>query len=215
MPVAACAISDTGLVNYPAALPIGASESDTLDNSACRDFSGLDTLAASRVLRRLRDRGLLDKEGSGSVTYYVLAQARDGARVASTQLALDIGGESPHGGGPAGGDSAPSMGGLMQSPHAGGDIPPELQARIRAAGAKPRQAEVRALVLALCALRPFTVAALCEALGRRDAKELRRTHLRPLREAGLLALRYPETEKHPHQAYLTVPEDQKETGREA
>ena len=186
-----------------------------VDNSACRDFSGLDTLAASRVLRRLRDRGLLDKEGSGSVTYYVLAQARDGARVASTQLALDIGGESPHGGGPAGGDSAPSMGGLAQSPHAGGDIPPELQARIHAAGVKPRQAGVRALVLALCALRPFTVTELCQALGRRDAKELRRTHLRPLREAGLLALKYPETEKHPHQAYLTVPEDQKGTGHEA
>jgi ATP-dependent DNA helicase RecG len=73
------------------------------------------------------------------------------------------------------------------------------------------------LVLALCALRPMTVAELCQALGRRDAKELRRTHLRPLRAEGLLALKYPETEKHPHQAYLSVPDDQnkKEPGREA
>lgn len=187
-----------------------------VDNSACRDFSGLDTLAASRVLRRLRDRGLLDKEGSGSGTYYVLARPEPTAQLPSAQLALDMGSpESPHGEGPAGGDSAPSMGGLPQSPHAGGDIPLELQARIRAAGAKPRQAELRALVLALCALRPLTVTELCQALGRRDAKELRRTHLRPLRDAGLLALKYPETEKHPHQAYLTVTDDKKEPGREA
>lgn len=187
-----------------------------VDNSACRDFSGLDTLAASRVLRRLRDRGLLDKEGSGSGTYYVLARPELTAQPPSAQLALDMGSpESPHGQGPAGGDSAPSMGGLAQSPHAGGDIPPELQARIRAAGTKPRQAELRALVLALCALRPLTVTELCQALGRRDAKELRRTHLRPLRDAGLLALKYPETEKHPHQAYLTVTDDKKEPGREA
>ena len=194
-----------------------------VDNSACRDFSGLDTLAASRVLRRLRDRGLLDKEGSGSGTYYVLARPEPSGQTPSagpSQLALDMGDpESPHGKGPAGGDLAPSMGGLPKSPHAGDGIPPELQARICAAGAKPRQAELRALVLALCALRPFTVAELCQALGRRDAKELRRTHLRPLRAEGLLALKYPETEKHPHQAYLSVMDDErknkKEPGREA
>ncbi len=42
------------------------------DNTACRDFSGLDTLTASRVLRRLRDKGLLEKQGAGSRTFYVL-----------------------------------------------------------------------------------------------------------------------------------------------
>ena len=74
---------------------------------------------------------------------------------------------SPHGEVPAGGDLAPSMGGLSKSPHAGDGIQPELQACIRA--------------------------------------------------EGLLALKYPETEKHPHQAYLSVTDDQnkKEPGREA
>lgn len=43
-----------------------------VDNSACRDFSGMDTLTASRVLRRLRDRGLLEKHGAGNRTYYSL-----------------------------------------------------------------------------------------------------------------------------------------------
>lgn len=45
---------------------IYARATDAVDNTACRDFSGMDTLSASRVLRRLRDRGLLQKQGSGS-----------------------------------------------------------------------------------------------------------------------------------------------------
>lgn len=52
---------------------IYARETGAVDNSACRDFCGLDTLAASLVLRRLRDRGLLEKEGPGSRTHYVLS----------------------------------------------------------------------------------------------------------------------------------------------
>ncbi len=44
-------------------------------------------------------------------------------------------------------------------------------------------------------------------LGGRDAGELKRLHLKPLREAGILTLLYPESEKHPHQAYRIVPVD--------
>jgi ATP-dependent DNA helicase RecG len=42
---------------------IYARETGAVDNTACRDFSGLDTLAASNVLRRLRDRGPAGKAG--------------------------------------------------------------------------------------------------------------------------------------------------------
>lgn len=38
-----------------------AHETGAVDNTAYRDFSGLDTLQASNVLRRLRDRGILEK----------------------------------------------------------------------------------------------------------------------------------------------------------
>jgi hypothetical protein len=37
-----------------------------VDNTACRDFSELDTLQASSLLRRLRDRGLLEKQDAGT-----------------------------------------------------------------------------------------------------------------------------------------------------
>ena len=52
---------------------IYARETGMVDNTACRDFSGLDTLQASNVLRRLRDRGLLEKQGAGNRTHYTLA----------------------------------------------------------------------------------------------------------------------------------------------
>jgi ATP-dependent DNA helicase RecG len=51
---------------------IYARETGLVDNMACRDFSGLDTLQASNLLRRLRDRGLLDKQGAGNRTHYTL-----------------------------------------------------------------------------------------------------------------------------------------------
>lgn len=171
-----------------------------VDNTACRDFSGIDTLTASRVLRRLRDRGLLEKQGAGSQTHYVLTHPPMPASISTRVDAA------------AGGDSSPSRGGLVESPHVLATLPPELQARIQAAGAKPRQAEVHALVLALCQLRPFTAAELCQALNRSDAKELRRTYLRPMRDQGLLELIYPETEKHPLQAYRAVSSKQDENG---
>ncbi len=189
-----------------------------VDNGACRDFSGLDTLAASRVLRRLRDRGLLDKRGRGSSTHYALPAGPDADAAAAeaggqTRLPLEVPaavGESPYG------DSRNPHMPALESPHARHvEIPEALRQRIQAAGKKPRQAVVRSLVQALCGLRPFTAAELATLLGGRDAGELKRLHLKPLREAGVLTLLYPESEKHPHQAYLTVPEDQQEPSREA
>lgn len=179
---------------------IYARETGAVDNSACRDFCGLDTLAASQVLRRLRDRGLLEKQGAGSQTHYVLTHPSLPASV-STRADTSTGG-----------DSSSSMGGLAESPHVLASLPPELQARIQTAGVKPRKAEVHALVLALCQLRPFTAAELCQALNRSDAKELRRTYLRPMRDQGLLELIYPETEKHPRQAYRAVGRKRDESG---
>jgi ATP-dependent DNA helicase RecG len=46
-------------------------ETNQISNLAFRDISGLDTLAASAGLRKLRQLGLLEKRGSGANTYYV------------------------------------------------------------------------------------------------------------------------------------------------
>lgn len=191
---------------------VHAREASIPANSSCPEFSGLVTLAASRVLR-----GLLDKRGGGSSTHYALpaepgldATAEAGGQVRLPLEAPGPGSESPYG------DSRNPHMPAPESPHARHvEIPAALRQRIQAAGKKPRQAVVRSLVQALCGLRPFTAAELAALLGGRDAGELKRLHLKPLREAGILTLLFPESEKHPHQAYLTVPEDQKEAGREA
>ena len=160
-----------------------------VDNSACRDFSGMDTLTASRVLRRLRDRGLLEKHGAGKRTYYTLLTPST-----IPPSSNETNEEYP----------PPNLGGLAESPQAQPQIPPSLQQKLLEAGAKPRQEVVRQLLLELCSLQSMSANELCQVLGRKDSKELRRTYLRPMVNEGLLKLKYPETENHPHQAYVTA-----------
>lgn len=191
-----------GLSAEEAKVLIYARETGAVDNTACRDFCGLDTLAASLVLRRLRDRGLLEKQGAGSRTYYTLKSAdRTEARNA-TQRELPL--EIPTSPTAAAGDSGNPHKLDEQSPQALVGIPEALRLRIQGAGKKPRQATVRELLRELCSLRAYTAQELCQLLGRSDARELARLHLKPMREAGVLTLLYPESEKHPHQAYRTV-----------
>jgi ATP-dependent DNA helicase RecG len=57
-------LAGDGLTGDEAKVLIYARETGVVDNTACRDFSGLDTLQASNLLRRLRDRGLLEKQGA-------------------------------------------------------------------------------------------------------------------------------------------------------
>lgn len=163
-----------------------------VDNAACRDFSGLDTLSASKTLRKLRDKGLLIKQGSGNRTYYILrSEANLHGIPPSSQLE-------------AGGDHGISLGGSSETSQLLPIIPPSLQTRLPAVGTRPRQQEVRELILDLCQLQPLTANQLCQLLGRKDSKELRRTYLRPLLEEGVLKMLYPETENHPNQAYVLV-----------
>jgi len=60
-------LAGEGLTGDEAKALIYARETGVVNNTACRDFSGLDTLQASSLLRRLRDRGLLEKQGRGAV----------------------------------------------------------------------------------------------------------------------------------------------------
>ncbi|MDR1063832.1 MAG: putative DNA binding domain-containing protein [Azoarcus sp.] len=190
----------SGLSAEEAKALIYARETDAVDNAACRDFCGLDTLAASLVLRRLRDRGLLLKQGSGSRTYYALNDKNRGIPTSSAGNS-----ENPHKLEP---ESPQELVGIPGNPHklepelVG--IPDALRRRIQTIGKKPRQSVIRELLRELCALRPYSALGLCQILGRSDARELTRSYLKPMREAGVLTLLYPESEKHPHQAYQAV-----------
>lgn len=181
---------------------IYARETGAVDNSACRDFCGLDTLAASQVLRRLRDRGLLDKEGSGSRTYYVLAQPETAPSVPHAQLPLNM-------------EMAPSPGVPTAEPEvvfsreAEGEacnqelatLPPELATLLATLKDRANVDALRHVIVRLCAWAPLTVEQLATLLGK-DRDYLRNKHLTPMVRDGQLRFRYPESAKHPHQAYV-------------
>lgn len=202
---------DHAWLRHYAGTVVGADEAKVLlyaratgavDNSACRDFCGLDTLSASLVLRRLRDRGLLEKQGAGNRTYYILSgsDSRQASNNAQPELPLGNHTSSVVDVGISGNHHKLDV----QYTQALVGIPEELRLQIQNAGKKPRKAVVRALLQDLCSLRPYTAQELCLILGRSNPRELSRLHLKPMRELGVLSLQYPESEKHPHQAYRTT-----------
>jgi len=181
---------------------IYARETGAVDNSACRDFCGLDTLAASQVLRRLRDRGLLDKEGSGSRTYYVLAHPEAAPSVSPAQLPLNIE-TAPFFVVPT---TVPEVTVVLQAETEAcnpelATLPPELATLLATLKGRASADTLRHVIVRLCAWTPLTVEQLATLLGK-DRDYLRNKHLAPMVRGGQLRFRYPESAKHPHQAYV-------------
>ncbi|WP_198119054.1 ATP-binding protein [Massilia rhizosphaerae] len=167
-----------------------AREVGAIDNAAYRMINRTDTLNASTHLRRLRDLALLTMKGSGSRTYYLPGPVFETMAVQSTPRLVpstDLG------------TTPPDFGHQSLVP-----IPEAIRDQIVAAGTKPRQKEVRRLLLALCQWRPLSSRELAAALGRQDVKKLVRNHLSPMVAEGLLAYTIPEMENHPDQRY-TIP----------
>ncbi|MBI1751420.1 MAG: putative DNA binding domain-containing protein [Acidobacteria bacterium] len=175
-------------------------EAEAVDNMTCRNLTGLDTLQSSALLRRLRDQGFLIKEGSGSRTYYTpSSKLTNGIQsVPSREVPRPL--ADPH-------QFLPDSHQFPLDPHqAAADphqfIPTVLLQRLPASGAKPRQEIIRALVLDLCSLRPFSARELAKLLGDRDPKELVRSHLAPLLESGQLVYTMKDMPNHPGQQYV-------------
>jgi ATP-dependent DNA helicase RecG len=178
-----------------------------VDNTACRDFSGLETLTASRVLRRLRDRGLLEKQGSGSQTYYVLVLAPDAVPVASAQDRLPLEPRNP--GAQAYGNRhfPPMLDAEACNPELA-TLPPELATLLATLKVRASAQALRGAICRLCAWMPLSVEQLATLLEK-DRHYLRNKHLIPMVRDGQLCFRYPESAKHPHQAYVAAAEDNK------
>ena len=64
-------IPDLHLADDDAKALVFVKEALAIDNATYRELTGVDTLAASQALKRLRDAGLLEQKGRGSATYYV------------------------------------------------------------------------------------------------------------------------------------------------
>jgi len=173
-----------------------------VDNTACRDFSGLDTLTASRVLRRLRDKDLLDKQGSGNRTYYTLSLAAQKSvpLVEPSMPAIEGCKPSMEGCKPAieGLSAELSLARLLER------LPHELAGEVtQQRGKRQAKTELNALLVRVCSHGFFTIQEL-EILLDKHRNYLMTDYIRPLVRGGLLQLRYPESAKHPHQAYGAV-----------
>lgn len=167
-----------------------AREVGAIDNAAYRAINRTDTLNASTHLRRLRDLALLAMKGSGSRTYYLPGPMFEAlaARGTTELVPNDSLGTTP-----------PEFGHQPLVP-----IPEPIRVQIAEAGVKPRQEEVRQLILALCHWRPLSSREIASVLGRQDTKKLVRNHLSPMVAEGALAYTIPEMENHPDQRY-TIP----------
>ncbi len=170
-------------------------EVGAIDNAAYREINGVDTLQSSLHLRRLRDLDILEMKGSGSRTYYVPGPAfvDQGSGADLTQSAADLTQSPP--------DLTQLAADLTQS------LPPELRERLAGLGKRPREGVVRALILELCALAPWSASELAQLLGNRDSKNLVTLHLRPMKEAGELVYLHPEMPNHPQQKWVVAKKD--------
>jgi ATP-dependent DNA helicase RecG len=179
---------------------IYARETGAVDNTACRDFSGLDTLQASNVLRRLRDRGLLEKQGAGNRTHYTLNHPgeRSDPHPEQGKLPLDDGKQVAEGGKQA------LEGGKRNLP----PLPESLAKRLPKQGQRMPTAALRALICDLCGWHPLRGEELATLLGK-DLKYLRNQHLSALIQTGALVFLYPESPNHNLQAYQ-LPENKQQ-----
>ena len=147
-----------------------------VDNASLRSLMGLDTLGASQILRRLRDRGFLELHARGSQSYYTLA------------LPLRL-------------HDAADRGEL--GPDRGEQLAPSLLEAIAGLGVRPRKEPLRRVIAQLCAGHWRTPAWLAGQLNI-EAGNLSDRHLAPMVKIGTLERRYPETPTHPEQAYRTA-----------
>jgi len=177
---------DANLSADEARILIHAREIGSVNNAICRDYTGLDTLAASGMLRRLRDQGLLGQHSHASATYYT-----------PTRLLLHPGEEEKktvEGGGAIGGGHSVLEGLLAYLPN--------LRRLSETSGQRSPPGQVQQVITELCSIRTYTADELAVLLLR-NKMWVFRSYLSPLLRAGILEYTIPENPRHPMQACRT------------
>lgn len=195
-------------------------EAGAVSNSMYREITGLDTLAASKSLQRLRDAGLLSQRGKGRATFYVSTD-----RLLS-EPAGDVDAGNADKGIPPSPDADNKPGGLIAKsgglqPKPGGlstknegfdrkptdskdlkpaDLPTELAEVVRKLGKKAPPDRMRQAIQQLCAWRPLSASDLASILDRTPG-HLRDTYLTAMVAASQLVYTHPTESAHPQQAY--------------
>lgn len=153
-----------------------------LDNARLRTIAGIHPTDATAVLSGLRDRGLLERQGSGPGTWYRLAP----------ELAEAV----------EGGKAAEITDGVWRELM-------DLAKPVRERGKTP--AEQRdPIVLELCRRAPLSLEKLAELLGRKESSV--RSVVQDLLRSGELRYLYPERRTHPEQRYVAMTAEAEDVG---
>ncbi len=187
------------LTDHKAKALLLAKETGAVDNAGLRAISGLDTLSASQLLRKLHHQyHLLEQGGAGPATYYQLAlplQNEDQLPLFSTNEALSDRSNTS--------DLIPNTIDLIPNT-SDFPVPNELTQRIEQLTSKARKDKLWPIIVWLCALRPYKAEQLATQLTRKETP-LKHNHLNVLREQeGLIDYLHPEVINHPNQAYRTT-----------
>ncbi|HEY9745619.1 MAG TPA: ATP-binding protein [Oculatellaceae cyanobacterium] len=183
-----------------------AKETGAVDNAGLRAITGLDTLAASQVLKRLHHQcRLLKQGGAGPATYYRLVDQTDFQELPLFSNISNTGDLSSNTGDLRSntGDLSSNTGDL--DPDAV-ELPTDLQKHLAELTPKARRDKLWPLIVWLCALRPYKAEQLAVLLAGRQVKTLKSMHLNPLRaQEELIGYTHPEVANHPEQAYKATP----------
>ena len=221
---------DANLSEDEARILIHAREMNWVNNAICRDYTGLDTLGVSGILKKLRNLGLLKQHSHASATYYTptkrllhpeVESPGDDLKEAShdVQPTLDFFDEERGGSLPTKLDA--EMPALSSLPTKLSSLPTKLDAEMPAPSSLPTKlnplsaeleqaiqrlgkrsapAEVQVLIAQLCEIRPYTRSELSLILDR-SPKYIYQTYLKSMLRDGVLELLIPERPSSPKQAY--------------
>ena len=201
---------EADLSDDEARILIHARELGFVNNAICREYTGLDTLAASGTLRRLRDLGLLKQHPHASATYYTptrqLLQPGEKGKKSTDKKVIGVEQfveADPHlptmqGDLPTMQGDLPTMQGDL--PTMRDDLPTMLKEAIANLGERCAPGRMQSIIAELCSIRAYTADELAAILNR-NKKWVSQSYLSPMLKNGTLEYTIPENPRHPMQAY--------------
>lgn len=192
-------------------------ETGRITNSDYRDLNRVDTLAASQRLAYLRDLRLVEQVPRGPATYYVpgeeldaqtseadlfstMSRESDGLSTRPEALSRESGGLSRES------EALSRESGSLSRESLLSELPEPLRVQIDTLGQRSRDTgRFESVILALCALRPWSLRELATATERNPAY-LQHRYLTPLVRRGRLQRKYPDEPNRPDQAYIAAEE---------
>ena len=183
--------SEYNLSDNEAVALVLARETGFVDNSGLREISGLDTLAASKLLGKLRDKHLLDKFGKGQYTFYLLSDLASNIDDKPTKLDDK----------PTKLDDKPTK--LDDKPTKLDDKPTKLDELLEDLGNRSSFGQISIVIAMLCLEQPCSAEFIAEKLNR-NQQYVSKNYLKKLIDSWYLTYIYPEQPNHPEQAYRTT-----------